>query len=332
MSSSLSLQFDILRMVGTLIQGFGENCADFPNLEHPPPTPETPKGPRLHIPGNAVIRSTYSINEYLIEDLTVRKLNDIHAHLWWAGRPGNIRPLHRQKMMHREIIITESPTLHLIWYDSTIYIKPLPIYLLDWDFSNTHICPTNELHRTACGFLLSYSKLILHQSDFNIAIEVGLLPRSMDWQAWCLLSSNIGQIPVQDVNRRYRYGELRLRRLNQIYKFCKGKMAYHSVYTQYDHFFTQNFAWLLLLFAYLTIVLTAMQVVLATPSVTNLFKDISYWFGVFSILTVAMGVFLMLLLFVLLFTYNMIVTLRYKSKYRRDVSKLGTSYDNQARS
>lgn len=268
------------------------------------------------IPGGAVIDTKSTIEAYLHKDLGVEKMNDIHGHLWWAGRPGNIRPLHRQILMHRNILITECPTLHLVWYDSTIHIKPMPEYLLNWDFFNEYICPDDSLFKSACGFLYSYSKLIVHKSDFAIAKEAKLLPGSIDWPAWCLFAPRIKNITSENINDRYLYGELRLRRLNQVYNFCRGKMAYHSPYTQYDHYFTQNFAWLLLLFAYLTIVLTAMQVVLATPTVPKPFADASYWFGVASIIVVLVGAFMMLSLFVSLFTYNLIITLFFTPKTR----------------
>lgn len=270
--------------------------------------------PSSLVPGGAVIKYKSGVAEYLNKDLAVGKINCIYRHLWWAGRRGNIRPLHRQIMMHRNIIITECPTLHLVWYDSTIYIKPMPEYLLNWDFFNEYICPNDELFRSACGFLTSYSKLIRHQSDLAVAIEAGLVPARISWADWCSFVPSIQKIPREHINRRYVYGELRLRRLNQIYNVFKGKLVYHSPYTQYDHYFTQNFAWLLLLFAYLTIVLTGMQVVLATPNVPIIFKDASYWFGVGSIIIVLVGAFMLVGLFLSLFTYNLIITLFYQPK------------------
>lgn len=52
-----------------------------------------------------------------------------------------------------------------------------------------------------------------------------------------------------------------------------------------------------------------MQVALATPNATGQFKDASYWFGVVSIVIVLVGAFMILALFVTLFTYNLIITL-----------------------
>lgn len=284
----------------------------------PPVTPEkTPNSNSGGIPGGAAVGGgNEDIRKFLTKELAVDKVNGIHRHLWWAGRPGNNRPLHRQRMMLRNVVITEDPALHMVWFDSTIYIKPLPEYLLDWEFFNTHICSDEILFQLACGFLLSYSKLIFHKSDFKIAIDEGLIPNTIDWASWCSFALEIRNIPLIDVNKRYKYGELRLRRLNHIFNFCRWELAYHSVYTQYDHFFTQNFAWLLLVFGYLTLVLTAMQVILATPSTTKVFQDVSYWFGVFSIIAVLAGVLLVSGLFVILFIYNLIITLLWQHKCR----------------
>ncbi len=40
--------------------------------------------------------------------------------------------------------------------------------------------------------------------------------------------------------------------------------GYHLLHTNFDSFFGRNLAWPLILFAYLTVVLNAMQVVLAS--------------------------------------------------------------------
>lgn len=53
------------------------------------------------------------IFKFLSYDLNVKKLNYIHKQLWLADRPMNYKPLHRQKIMNREIIIIEQIDLHL---------------------------------------------------------------------------------------------------------------------------------------------------------------------------------------------------------------------------
>ena len=93
------------------------------------------------------------ISKFLSYDLNVEKLNYIHKQLWLAGRPMNYKPLHRQKVMNREIIITEQTDLHLTWANSTIFVKPFPRYLGNYNFWISHLCENKTLHEQACGFL-----------------------------------------------------------------------------------------------------------------------------------------------------------------------------------
>lgn len=53
--------------------------------------------------------------ERLYRALHAKDLEMIHKQLWYAGRPGNIRPLHHQRVLRRELILTEDPRLHLVW-------------------------------------------------------------------------------------------------------------------------------------------------------------------------------------------------------------------------
>lgn len=120
--------------------------------------------------------------------------------------------------MHREMLITEDPALHLVWYEKTIYIKPLPEFLLCWQFYQDQICPDPSRAAFAAGFLSTYLQLISHRSDFRIAVKLGLLPDGLIWEQWrafaASLRENLKHVPL---NNRYYYGELRLRRLNHIY-------------------------------------------------------------------------------------------------------------------
>ena len=48
-----------------------------------------------------------SLRKYLEWELTVSRLNEVHDYLWLAGRPMSARPLHRQVMLGRDLVITE---------------------------------------------------------------------------------------------------------------------------------------------------------------------------------------------------------------------------------
>ena len=94
-------------------------------------------------------------------ELKTPRLNKVHHHLWLAGRPTAARPLHRQKLLGRSILVTESPDEHLVWFEDCIFIKPLPGFLLDWDSWNNHLCPDRELYEAACGLLRQLERHIL---------------------------------------------------------------------------------------------------------------------------------------------------------------------------
>lgn len=246
-----------------------------------------------------------SLQEYLQHELDLSRLDRIHNHLWLAGRPSvGARPLHRQLMIGRQIILTEQADLHLVWQDSRIYIKPIPEFLLDLPFWTEHLCQNHVLWQTARGFLLSYIWLIRSINDLRIAHHNGLLPIEIQWERWVLFSRSflrsVNIETLESVNRRFQYGELRLNRLNWIYRmslkydpkeFIRG---YMHKYNRYSVFMERNFAWIIGAFVYVTIVLTSMQVGLATDRLgkNERFQNASYGFAVFAITApiVAFGV------------------------------------------
>ena len=71
--------------------------------------------------------------EFLEKELLVQRLNAIQEHLWACGRPMPARPLHTQVLLKRNIVITENMELHLVWASGRIFVKPIPLYLLDPD-------------------------------------------------------------------------------------------------------------------------------------------------------------------------------------------------------
>ena len=113
---------------------------------------------------------------------------------------------------------------------------------------------------------------------------------------------------VQDfeVSPRYRYGELRLKRLNFWAKIFLHHFFFHKVQAHYAYgtYFSRFYAPVWFIFAFCTVVLSAMQVELATSpdgdtSVAwSVFRDIERCFCV-----AVIGIALLIILFVLaLFT------------------------------
>lgn len=252
-----------------------------------------------------------SVKDYMMRDLDVARLNKIHKHLWLAGLPTASRALHNQIRVGREIIITESADLHLVWRDNIMTLKPLPDYLLSHAKWTDVLCKDEELFRSARGFLYSYTWLISSKSDLRIAHSKGLIPESIQWTDWAPFSaavvSRIQKDGLNSINERYIYGELRLERLNLIYRFCQANFGtmirgYEYGYHQYSTYFERNFKWVLTAIIYITVVLTAMQVGLATTQLNTsaMFNRVSYGFTLFSILapliTLVIGAIIMLIL------------------------------------
>ncbi len=280
-----------------------------------------------------MLLSTSAINRCLANEFNTSRLDCIHKHLWWAGRPVPARALSRQKLHCREIVITEQADLHLVWTGNRIFIKPLPLFLLQYQFWETYLGHDEELHEQARGFLLSYVWLVRHKSDFYIAKQHNLLPDFMTWDQWKTLVESISEHVdfncLGAVDKRYTYGELRLNRLNHIYRFAPQfrlrhlLRGYASSYHTYTSFFTTNFRWLLILFAYGTIILSAMQVGLATDVLGGSvsFQQAAYGFAILSVLLPLALAILIGLLYVLLFLFYIHITLAYEKERENQRTK-----------
>ena len=266
------------------------------------------------------------LREYLGKDLDVSRLNKIHKHLWFAGLPRCARPLHHQLVIDRKIMITEQADLHLLWRDDRLHLKPLPDYLLSYDVWEGTLTRHSNLSENAKGFLLSYLWLIRQKSDFLIAQRENLISGDLTWDDWVSFSTavfpNIFSKNLDGINPRYLYGELRLGRVNLIYRLCRNTRnfgtfvrGYSYGYHTYASFITRNFAWVLTVIVYITIVLTAMQVGLATTELqtSKLFNRASYGFTIFSIMA-PLGILFVLfvvLLSLIIFNLEYAVTKRY---------------------
>jgi hypothetical protein len=237
----------------------------------------------------------FIVRSYLYKNLSVDTLNALHRHLWWAGRPDNIRPLHQQEALRRTIVVSERSFLHLLWYEGTIYVKPLPAYLLSATFFTKYIeageCDKGDpkLRELVLGFLRSYTKLIQYPIDLELAKDKSLVPKDLEWETWSLLAAHFLHIPDTYINKRYYYGELRLARVNHAHRYCyKFPHTYYSQYVTYGQFFKQNFGWLFLVVVFISVILAAQQVLLATnenevPMGRSAIQQSCWWFSVVSL-------------------------------------------------
>jgi hypothetical protein len=275
----------------------------------------------------------------LEKELLVDRLNKIHSWLWMVGRPMPPRAIHYQRFLSREIVITEQMDLHLLWSGKRLFLKPIPRFLFSPEFwTRNLLCSTpskevplcvddpegckmrQKLSACAAGFLFSYTGLIMYESDYRIAHDLGLLPTEVTWTGWKIFVEQLlDNHSYHLINPRFVYGELRLGRINAIYRFTQAGnfvRGYQQYYTQYSDYFYDNLASIASIFAFLAIVLTAMQVGLATTKLSgsSAFQNASWGFTVFSIIA-PMGLFvLVVLVFLAAFAANWIVTKHYEKK------------------
>ncbi|KAK5698431.1 hypothetical protein LTR17_023663 [Elasticomyces elasticus] len=256
--------------------------------------PDEEQIPTLQFDSDGQAQETADVFNFLRLDLDVRRLNCIHKHLWLAGRPTCARSLSHQVALNRTLIVVERADLHLLWAGSAIYLKPLPAYLLS----------IRDLEQSppALSLLVSYLWLIRHQSDFGIAKKNEMIPASLNWKRWVAICRqyHVYLHRFDLVEPRYQYGELRLSRVNWIYVLTRrsGPRGYGFGENQVGSFFARNFGWLAGIFAYLSIILSAMQVGLGTNQLASKesFQRASSGFTVFALvlpLAVAAGALLL---------------------------------------
>ena len=93
-----------------------------------------------YIPGEPTVPLTES-EAFLQRELTTPVLDELFDNLWLVARRSsrNVDSLHRQAMKGRDIMPTEDPKLHLVWREKTIFIKPIPLCLLNHDFWTSYL-------------------------------------------------------------------------------------------------------------------------------------------------------------------------------------------------
>jgi hypothetical protein len=272
------------------------------------------------------------VSAFLARDLDMSRLNRIHAYLWMAGRPLNARPLQRQRMMGMEIVVTEQLDLHLLHFSHRLLVKPLPGYLLSAGFWERYLCGSRVLHGAATGLLLSYVWLVCSPLDMKMALQLDLLPAGVTWPWWKAFVADVfAHLDVNaldQVNPRFQFGELRLGRVNSIYRvrffFTHAIRGYLYGYNRYMVFFERNFAWVLGVFVYFSLVLSAMQVGSIVPPLNNnqAFQRATYGFVVLSIVLVVFFLGLIALLFVSTFLFNMVAAISHSRRKRLEREQL----------
>ncbi|KAL9619053.1 MAG: hypothetical protein Q9160_006308 [Pyrenula sp. 1 TL-2023] len=276
-----------------------------------------------------------NLHQFLSGDLNVERLDHMYPFLVLAGRRMAARPLHRQLMMGRPVVVVEQADLHLTWNDSGVLIKPFPPYLFDSQTWSQHMCIDSELYKQACGFIRSYTWLISGENDFNIAMNLDhgmtLLPRGVTWPIWVQFVRDFvretNTVGLDCFHRRYNHGELRLRNLNWIYRIWPPRWqlkyilrGYYFGFHTYQSYFRRNFAWLIAVFAYVSVMLAAMQLGISTNRLQSsaTFQSLSYGVAAAAtIIPVILAAYVLVLL-MLLVGSNLFSTFQNINEHRRE--------------
>ncbi|KAK3368553.1 hypothetical protein B0H63DRAFT_488685 [Podospora didyma] len=260
---------------------------------------------------------------HLGDELSCTVLDELYPNLDFVARRSSLHidPIHKHLQKCRKIIITEDPNLHLIWNNGIVYLKPLPHCLLSHSFWSGYLGPGSAYRGEALGFVRSYARLIRHHSDFKLALEAGLIPSSalspnpylsspssppestgeLTYTTLLRFLRHFSDIPDADVSLRWRFGQLRLSRLNWAVRIFQPRTStekgfLYRIYYEQQHWQTGQFlnefaAPFLFLFATLSLILSGMQVVLATEfnergKGWHVFANVSLWFSIAIIIIV----------------------------------------------
>jgi hypothetical protein len=278
--------------------------------------------------------------KFLIRDLCHDKLNELFPIFWLLAtqRSDHISALHDQIVKGRDIVITEDPGMHLLWYYNRVFIKPLPPYLTSYAFWKEFLCRDSsesvDLRRAALGYVRSYCHLIKCQSDIIVAKKKKLIAQDVDAKALLRFLHSFESVPDNDVTPRYKYGELRLSRINLYIKFYKCHLHYKKVHWQYSDYLSTLITPFAFIFALVSAALSAMQVVLAaqqfkgtqTPS-WRTFTSTSQWSAVVFLILIAVCTFIFPFLVCLLLLRELLFALGSGNRHKSDTTPTERSTD-----
>lgn len=258
------------------------------------------------LPGNSFVSlDGDDIIQHLTESLLTKDLDVFTPYLILVSTPASssITPLHQQAAFGRSILVNSSAELHLVWYHDRIFIKPLPECLLSYAFwaylfEGGQPQLTDEarlaLYKAAVGFVRTYAYLIRDELDFELAIRHKLIPPSVDVQHYVEFIRRFAAMPNDASSPRYKYGELRLSRLNFWAPIALARWDYFNTKRQSDSYFTRYFSPLLFMFALVSVLLSAMQVALAaqqlpssTPHSWVIFTLVCKWTSIVALIAFA---------------------------------------------
>jgi hypothetical protein len=246
-------------------------------------------------------RKSEAISSLFTAELDTPVLNEIHQYLHLVASPSfdNIDALHEQRIRHRTVVPAEDPGLHLVWSYDTVFVKPIPPFLLNFTTwrqfllppfqekpENSYLGSSSPTRRrsypvtslsahckAALGFLRTYAILVRHESDFIVAQRANLVPREISYSQFQYFIKPFLSIPASAVTPRYHYGQIRIKRLNwavrllqprsmQARSWLAIRLYYQDPYSQSGDYVRSWGPALVFAFAVMSLTLSAMQVVL----------------------------------------------------------------------
>jgi hypothetical protein len=271
-----------------------------------------------HLPGEPSIGlAVKDVHDFIQRELDTPILDNMYPDLWFVGRQAfdNIDPLHRQRIKGRSVVPSEDSGLHMVWTENMIYLKPIPLCLLNHNFWTRYLAepvvgggPTSIAQESkpsdrqiATGFLRSYAFLVRHRCDYEIAKTSLLIPGDFDWIQWSRFIHNFRFLDDARVAKRYHYGQLRLSRLNWAVRLLRPQQSPTWWFYELPHWSTMPYvkaaaALLLFLFACISLTLSSMQVMLAAPPETLGFQG----FGADVVMTISRAYWIFSLVVILL--------------------------------
>lgn len=274
------------------------------------------------------------VNLFLEKEFWANDLEIMAPHLWamTTQSSAHVNPLHRQRVKGREIVVTEEPRLHLVWWHDRIFVKPLPRYLLSYAFWETFLIHRstvvddhqNTIRSAALGYMRTYRYLIQHESDFRIAQQdhLRLIPQDVSWEDFCRFISGFDCIKDSDVSPRYCYGEMRLSRLNLYAPLFLHRFRFEKTHGQYSDYFARFFGPTLFFFAIVSTFLNSMQVGLAVEQLSSkhwvALWSVSRWFSAVSLVATGLIVACFVLLWIWMFLDEWIFAIKDKLRKRHE--------------
>ena len=257
----------------------------------PPQYSAESKEEHCHIPDQPTIPTrSFEVRPFLTRELSTPALDEMYGSLWLiAAMSGSrIDALHESIVKGRQIVVVEDPAMHLTWYKDKIFVKPMPRALFNYDFWQHFLASEASFdsvsdkqgngredavfdRKIALGFVRSYAFLIRHRSDLNLAHHTGLLPSDVAWDAWIRFITPFTHLSDGCVAKRYHFGQLRITRLNMLTRFVRPR--YLRSHRHYREMHWDSWSWierfiapLIFVFASISVVLSAMQVMVSVPA------------------------------------------------------------------